>query len=141
MTTDAITATPVGDRTERRSVMEARLLESVFPTDTNPQGNLFGGTLMSWMDKAAGFAAMRRSRSTVVTRAIENIAFQVPILQGELVEVYARVVEVGRTSMRVRVEVRKESPIDGTSELCTVGHFTMISMRDRRPAVVPPLEG
>ena len=51
-------------------------------------------------------------------------------------------VEVGRTSMRVRVEVRKESPIDGTSELCTVGHFTMISMRDRpAPAVVPPLEG
>ena len=70
--------------------MEARLLESVFPTDTNPQGNLFGGTLMAWMDKAAGFAAMRRSRSTVVTRAIEDIAFQVPILQGELVEIYAR---------------------------------------------------
>ena len=64
-----------------------------------------------------------------------------PIFQGELVEVSARVVEVGRTSMRVRVEVRKESPIDGTRELCTVGHFTMISMRDRRPAVVPPLEG
>ena len=39
--------------------MEARLLESVFPTDTNPSGNLFGGTLVSWMDKAAGFAAMR----------------------------------------------------------------------------------
>ena len=62
--------------------MEARLLESVFPTDTNPQGNLFGGTLVSWMDKAAGFAAMRRARSTVVTAAIEDIAFQVPIVQG-----------------------------------------------------------
>ena len=69
--------------------MEARLLESVFPTDTNPRGNLFGGTLVSWMDKAAGFAAMRRARSVVVTAAIENIAFSVPIVQGDLVEVHA----------------------------------------------------
>lgn len=121
--------------------MEARLLESVFPTDTNPQGNLFGGTLVSWMDKAAGFAAMRRARGTVVTAAIEDIAFQVPILQGDLVEVVARVIGVGRTSMRVRVEVRKESPADGTAELCTVGHFTMVAMGpDRKPTPVPPEE-
>jgi acyl-CoA hydrolase len=119
--------------------MEARLLESVFPTDTNPQGNLFGGTLMSWMDKAAGFAAMRRSRTTVVTRAIDDIAFQVPILQGELVEVYARVIDVGRTSMRVRVQVSKENPREGTSQLCVVGHFTMVAMGpDRTPIPVPP---
>ena len=122
--------------------MEARLLESVFPTDTNPQGNLFGGTLVSWMDKAAGFAAMRRARSSVVTAAIEDISFSVPIVQGDLVDILARVVEVGRTSMRVRVEVRKESPVDGTSELCTVGHFTMVAMGpDRRPVQVPPEDG
>ena len=122
--------------------MRARLLESVFPTDTNPQGNLFGGTLVSWMDKAAGFAAMRRARSTVVTAAIENIEFKVPILQGELVEVTATVISVGRTSMRVRVEVRKEDPIAATSELCTIGHFTMVAMGpDRRPVAVPAGEG
>ncbi len=121
--------------------MEARLLESVFPTDTNPQGNLFGGTLVSWMDKAAGYAAMRRARSSVVTAAIDDIAFRVPILQGDLVEVAARVIEVGRTSMRVRVEVRKESLADGTAELCTVGHFTLVAMGpDRRPTPVPPEE-
>ena len=121
--------------------MEARLLESVFPTDTNPQGNLFGGTLVSWMDKAAGFAAMRRARGTVVTAAIEDIAFQVPILQGDLVEVAARVIAVGRTSMRVRVEVLKERPAEGTVELCTVGHFTMVAMGpDRKPTPVPPEE-
>lgn len=118
--------------------MQARLLESVFPTDTNPRGNLFGGTLVSWMDKAAGFAAMRRARSTVVTAAIEDIAFSVPIVVGDLVEVYAQVVSVGRTSMRIRVEVSKEDPIAGTSELCTVGHFTMVAIGpDRRPVPVP----
>ena len=120
--------------------MEARLLESVFPTDTNPQGNLFGGTLVSWMDKAAGFAAMRRARSTVVTAAIDDIAFKVPILQGDLVDVFAQVVSVGRTSMRVRVEVRRENPIEGTSELCNVGHFTLVAIGDdRRPVPIPSL--
>jgi acyl-CoA hydrolase len=119
--------------------MEARLLESVFPTDTNPQGTLFGGTLVSWMDKAAGFAAMRRSRTTVVTAAIDNIEFGVPIRVGDMVEVTARVTDVGRTSMKVRVEVRRENPIRGESELCTVGSFTMVAMdAERRPTPVPP---
>jgi acyl-CoA hydrolase len=118
--------------------LEARLLESVFPTDTNPMGTLFGGTLVSWMDKAAGFAAMRRARGTVVTAAIEELAFRVPIHQGDLVQLIARVVSVGRTSMRVRVEVRRESPTEGAIELCTVGHFTMVAMgADGRPTPVP----
>lgn len=118
--------------------MEARLLESVFPTDTNPRGNLFGGTLVSWMDKAAGFAAMRRSRTVVVTAAIEDIAFSVPIVVGDIVEVNARVISVGRTSMRVRVDVSKENPITGTSEPCTTGHFTMVAMGpDGKPTPVP----
>lgn len=121
--------------------MEARLLESVFPTDTNPQGTLFGGTLVSWMDKAAGYAAMRRARSTVVTAAIEDIAFKVPIRQGDLVEVVARVVSVGRTSMRIRVEVSRENPITSETELCNVGHFTMVAMDgQRRPTPVPPAD-
>jgi acyl-CoA hydrolase len=118
--------------------MEARLLESVFPTDTNPQGTLFGGTLLAWMDKAAGYAAMRRSRTTVVTAAIENIEFGVPIRQGDLVEVVARVVHVGRTSMKVRVEVHRENPVLVETELCTVGNFTMVAMdAQRRPTPVP----
>lgn len=122
--------------------MEARLLESVFPTDTNPQGTLFGGTLLSWMDKAAGYAAMRRARTTVVTAAIDNIEFGVAIRQGDMVEIVARVVHVGRTSLRVRVEVRRENPvrpIPEGSELCTVGTFTMVAMdAERRPTPVPP---
>ena len=44
--------------------MRATLLESVFPTHTNPQGTLFGGQLVAWMDKAAGYAAMRGTRES-----------------------------------------------------------------------------
>lgn len=116
---------------------EARLLHSVFPHDTNPRGNLFGGTLVAWMDTAAGIAAMRRARQTVVTARIEDIEFKVPIVQGELVEVHARVVSVGRTSMRVKVDVSKEDPLTGESRLCTSGNFTMVAIgADRRPVPV-----
>ena len=119
--------------------MEARLLESVFPTDTNPRGTLFGGTLVAWMDKAAGYAAIRRSRSQVVTAAIDNLSFAIPIHVGDLVELVARVESVGRTSMRVRVEVNREHPYDGSRELCTVGHFTLVAVdAEGKPTTVPP---
>lgn len=120
--------------------MRATLLESVFPTDTNPQGTLFGGQLVAWMDKAAGIAAMRRARRTVVTAAIENITFKVPIHVGDLVELDARVVSVGRTSMQVEVEVFREDPFGGERMPCTVGRFTMVALDDeRRPTPVPEL--
>lgn len=121
--------------------MKATLLESVFPTDTNPQGTLFGGQLVAWMDKAAGIAAMRQARRTVVTAAIENISFKVPIQVGDLVELKARVVSVGRTSMVVEVEVFREGPFGADRELCTIGRFTMVALdEDRRPTPVPRLE-
>lgn len=120
--------------------MRATLLESVFPTDTNPQGTLFGGQLVAWMDKAAGIAAMRRARRTVVTAAIENITFKVPIFVGDLVELDARVVSVGRTSMQVEVEVFREAPYGTDRQQCTVGRFTMVALDDQhRPTPVPEL--
>jgi len=121
------------------AAVRATLLESVFPTDTNPQGTLFGGQLVAWMDKAAGIAAMRRARRTVVTAAIENITFKIPIHVGDLVELDARVVAVGRTSMRVEVEVFREDPFGADRMPCTVGRFTMVALDDdRRPTPVPP---
>lgn len=119
--------------------MEAKILEFVFPSHTNALGTLFGGTLVAWMDKAAAYAAVRRARSPVVTASIESIDFQIPIKQGDMVELTARVEQVGRTSLRVRVEVNREDPLDGSRELCTVGHLTMVALgKDGRPKAVPP---
>lgn len=119
--------------------MKATLLEMVFPTDTNPHGTLFGGQLVAWMDKAAGVAAMRRARGPVVTVAIDSIDFKVPVRVGELVELTAEVISIGRTSMRVRVEAIRERPVEGTRESCNVGHFTLVAIdAEHRPTPVPP---
>ncbi len=94
---------------------------------------------MAWMDKAAAFAAIRRAHSTVVTASIDSIDFKVPIKQADIVELVARVERVGRTSLRTRVELNREDPLDGSRELCTVGYFTMVAVsKDGRPKPVPP---
>lgn len=119
---------------------EARLLEMVFPDHTNHLGTLFGGTALAWMDKAAFIAASRYARRTVVTARSEQVDFKLPIRQGQLVETIARVVEVGRTSMQVEVELVAEDLLSGDRELCTRGRFVMIALDSRgRPVAVAPL--
>jgi acyl-CoA hydrolase len=120
---------------------ETRVCEFVFPADTNHLGTLYGGTLLAWMDKTAGVAALRRAGSAaVVTAAVDGLSFRVPIRHGELVELLARVESVGRTSMKVRVEARREDPASGARELCTAGTFTMVAIDDDgRPTPVSPL--
>jgi acyl-CoA thioesterase YciA len=70
------------------------------PKDSNPSGDIFGGWLMSLMDLAAGSVAARRARGRCVTVAVDSLAFISPVLVGDEVSLYARVVRVGRTSMR-----------------------------------------
>jgi len=115
--------------------IEARMLEMVFPDHTNHLGTLFGGQALAWMDKAAFIAASRYSRRSVVTARSEQVDFRVPVRQGQLVEVIARVVQVGRSSMQVEVELFAEDLLDAKRELCTSGRFVRLRwmrMENRR---------
>jgi len=115
----------------------ATAVHLVMPNDTNPQGNLFGGKGLEWMDIAAGLAAMRLSRNTVATASIERVDFKVPIHRGEMAVVEARVAMVGRTSMKVRVQMYRESPLTGERQLCTEGVFNMVALNaDGKPTPV-----
>lgn len=116
---------------------EARFWEIVFPDHTNHLGTLFGGQALAWMDKAAFVVATRFARRTVVTARSEQVDFHVPVRQGQLVELVARVIEVGRSSMQVEVELHAEDALAGTRRLCTRGRFTMIALDgEGRPAAV-----
>jgi uncharacterized protein (TIGR00369 family) len=119
---------------------EARLLHMVFPDHTNHLGTLFGGQALAWMDMASFIAASRYARSTVVTARSEQVDFNQPIHKGDLVEVVAQLVKVGRSSMSVDVEVITENLLTGERKLCTRGHFVMIALDPLgRPTPVPPL--
>ncbi|HMV05702.1 MAG TPA: acyl-CoA thioesterase [Accumulibacter sp.] len=78
------------------------------PADVNPQGDVFGGWIMAQVDVAGALPAMRRARGRVTTVAVNSFLFKQPVSVGDLVSFYAEVVDTGRTSMRVRVEVYAE---------------------------------
>lgn len=107
------------------------------PTDINANGHIFGGWVLSQMDIAAGILASRRANGPVATVAIDKMEFLAPIHLRDLISVYARIESVGRTSMKVRIEVIA-SRDRGTVEVkVTEGVFTFVALDDQhRPRAV-----
>lgn len=75
------------------------------PADINAGGDIFGGWIMSQVDIAGSIPAVARAQGRVVTVAVQRLVFLKPVKVGDLVSLYARVDEVGRSSLRVGVEV------------------------------------
>jgi acyl-CoA hydrolase len=112
---------PYQDMVERRT-------ELVFPEDANVLGTLFGGKAVAMMDEVGAIAAMRACRKAVVTASIDRIDFKEPIHIGEFVEVIARIVKVGRTSLTAQVELWAEEPASGRRRLSTTGSFIFVAV-------------
>ncbi len=114
------------------------MVEMVFPGHTNHFGTLFGGQALAWLGKAALVAAARYARMPVVMAASERIDFHAPVLEGEIVDLAARVLKVGNSSMTVEVIMHAEELLTGQRRLCTRGRFTMVALGyDGRPVPVP----
>jgi acyl-CoA thioesterase YciA len=118
----------------------APLLRTIaMPADANPSGDIFGGWLMGLMDLAAGNAAGRRARGRVATLAVDAMVFHRPVLVGDEVSIYACVVSVGRTSMRIRVEAWRRRVSEETMQQVTEADFTFVAIdAERKPRPVPP---
>src|SRR5215469_8439360 len=120
---------------------ETRIVEMVFPDQTNHYGTLFGGHALRLMDQAAFIAASRYCRLTVVTARSERVDFHTPVHQGQLVELVARVVTVGKSSMTVEVKLFAEELFSGRRRLCTRGRFVLVALNKRgRPTAVPKFQ-
>lgn len=114
------------------------LIETLHPKDTNPDGQIFGGVIMSIMDKTAGVASWGYAKKRVVTASAERIVFHSPILVGEVVKSTATVVYTGRTSMDVEVVVEVENLLVETSRLGASGVFTMVALDEvGKPTQIP----
>lgn len=77
----------------------------MFPRDTNPAGNIFGGVILSYIDIAAGVAARTVTRHNTVTVCMKEVVFKEPVKVGDILTFWADVVKVGRTSITIRVKV------------------------------------
>ena len=107
------------------------------PADTNPNGDIFGGWLMSQMDLGAAIYARNLSRSRVTTVAVDGMSFLNPVNVGDVVNCYASLLKVGRTSIRIAVEAWVQRGSDGKLLRVTAGVFTYVAIDDNgRPQPV-----
>jgi acyl-CoA thioesterase YciA len=110
------------------------------PSDINANGHIFGGWVLSQMDIAAGIVASHRANGPVATIAIESMEFIEPIHLRDLISVFAHVEKVGRTSMRVRIEVIAIRDRGATQVKVTEGLFTFVALdENHRPRPVDAL--
>ena len=128
--------------TEPRRVSESQtqLIHWMGVTDSNSAGFIHGGTVMKLCDEAAGAAAVKHSRSRVVTAGVDRMAFITPVRVGELVTFSASVNAAWHTSMEVGVRVEAENPRTGERRHTNSAYFTMVAVDDDgRPVRVPGL--
>ncbi len=113
-----------------RGEMQIRTL--AMPADANPNGDIFGGWVLSQMDVAGGLAAAKRARGRVVTVGIEAMTFVGPVAVGDVLCCYGDIERVGTTSITVAIEAWKIRWFDRREErvLVTEGRFTYVAIDD-----------
>src|SRR4030088_789265 len=123
--THAVHAPPVAEN-EPCGALSIRTL--AMPADTNQNGDIFGGWLLSQMDIGGGIFASRVTKSRTVTVAIEAMNFRKPVFVGDVVSVHANLVRIGKTSVTVHLEAWVLRRNEMYSILVTDGNFTYVSM-------------
>ncbi|HBS29450.1 MAG TPA: acyl-CoA thioesterase [Phycisphaerales bacterium] len=111
----------------------------MMPRDTNPQGTIFGGVILSLIDQAAWIEALRQCNRRYVTVAMDSVEFHHPVLVGDILSLWATTERVGRTSMRVKVEVRAMRPDAGTDISVTTAFVVFVAVDEQgRPTPIAP---
>ena len=108
------------------------------PGDANAAGDIFGGWVMSQMDLAAGIRAAERAHGRVVTRAVKEMAFNLPVKIGDTINVFTEITAVGRTSITLLVEAWARRYLTGELDKVTAATFVMVALdHDGNPTPVP----
>lgn len=125
---------------EKIAQSETRVTTTVFPFLTNHHDTLFGGKAMAIMDEVSFMAGTRFCRKPLVTVSTDRIDFEKAIPSGSIIEAIARVHSVGRTSLKVKVQIYLEQMYEEGRVLAIQGMFTFVAL-DENKKPVPVLEG
>lgn len=110
------------------------------PTDVNPNGDIFGGWLVSQMDLAGSVMARQTAKGRTATIAIESMIFHKPVHVGDLVCCYAEIKKIGTTSMTIKIEVWTINSKTSEKQKVTEGIFIYVAIDDAgkpRPVSLP----
>ena len=111
---------------------EPAIRSIAMPSDTNPEGDIFGGWLVSQMDLAASSTAFKLARGRCATIAIDGMSFLSPVFVGDEVSLFCEVIHVGRTSIRIDVQAWRRRRDGGVGNQVTRGVFTFVAIDDQR---------
>ena len=108
------------------------------PANTNPDGDIFGGWILSQMDIASGITAHQRASGRVVTVAVDSMEFHRPVVVGDVVSCYTEIKKTGTTSLTIHVEAWAEQRNAGYLIKVTEGKFTFVAIdKNRVPRTLP----
>ncbi|NNM03533.1 MAG: acyl-CoA thioesterase [Gemmatimonadetes bacterium] len=123
------------------SASEVVSSELMMPHQVNNHGHVFGGVILSIVDRVAGVVSMRHAGVPCVTVSFDRVDFKEPIFTGEVVTVRAQVNFVGTTSMEIGVRVEAENPFTREARHTNSCYLTFVAIdADHRPVPVPPLK-
>lgn len=117
---------------------EAVIRIVAMPKDANPDGDVFGGWILSMMDIAGAVPARRLAKTRVVTVAMDNVKFHLPVLIGDCLECYAAIEKIGNTSVTVKVDTFVERRESGERFKVTEGRLTYVAIDKNRNKVSIP---
>ncbi len=114
--------------------------EFIQPGDLNSLGFLFGGKLVSWMDKVGAISAIKHVLGTVVTVSIDNLIFKKPVTNGSILTIRASVNRAFAHSMEVGVVATTLAPGHEAAEHVCTAYFTFVALdKDGKPKAIAPI--
>ena len=112
-----------------------RIFKAVLPNTTNHYNTLFGGTALQMMDEVAFICATRFSRKRMVTVTSDQVHFKQAIPAGTLIELVAKVIYVGNTSIKVQVDIYLEEMYQESRQKAITGLFTFVAIDENRKPI------
>ena len=101
------------------------------PRDTNANGDIFGGWLVSQMDLAGGVAASKRAGGRVATVAIDRMSFMVSVRVGAVVSCYTDILSIGSSSIEINIEVWASYAVENEATKVTEGTFIFVAIDEQ----------
>ena len=106
----------------------------IMERDLNPEGHLFGGAMLAWLDEAtAVYVTEKIGYANFVTVGLTDVHFKAPGHRGDIITIYSRIVETGSSSVTAETKAVNHEFIGGSDRDITTCRFTFVCLKDHQP--------
>jgi acyl-CoA thioesterase YciA len=132
---DSVCFTVLADTNMKKISKEPAIRLVMLPKHTNPDGDIFGGIILSMIDEAAAVEAKRQAPHRYVTVSMDSIQFHHPVHVGDVVSLWCETLKVGRSSINIHIDVFARSRSTNIEQRVTDAKVTMVAIDEERRAI------